>query len=104
MAEIDLRSGARLVEPFEACRVFVMLANLKRYYADRRFWEPVWLRRLRQFLTVAGLATVGYVTVGHPSSRFFYLLAVFGALVVVVSFADSHYRERWCRGQRSSSP
>ena len=88
----------------ETCRVFVMIANLKRYYADRRLWEPVGLRRFRQALTVAGLATVGYATVGNPSNRFFYLLVVFGLLTVVVSFADSHYRERWTRGQRSSNP
>jgi hypothetical protein len=81
-----------------------MLANWKRYYVERRLWEPVPLRRFRQALTVAGLATVGYATVGHPSSRFSYLLVVFGALVVVVSFADGHYRNRWTRGQRSSSP
>jgi hypothetical protein len=81
-----------------------MLANLKRYYADRRLWEPVQLRRFRQALTVAGLATVGYATVGHPSRRVFYLLVVLSAFLVVVSSADSHYRERWARGQRSSSP
>jgi hypothetical protein len=81
-----------------------MLPNLKRYYADRRLWEPVRLRRFRQALTVAGLATVGYVTVGHPSRRLFYLLLALSALLVVVSFADSHYRERWARRERSSNP
>jgi hypothetical protein len=81
-----------------------MLANLKRYYVDRRLWEPVPLRRLRQALTVAGLATVGYAMVGHPSRGVFDLLIILSALAVVVSFADGHYRNRWSRAQRSSSP
>jgi uncharacterized membrane protein len=84
--------------------VFAMLAKWKAYYSDRRLWEPIWLRRFRRVLSVAGLATVAYAVVENPPNRFFYLLVVFGVLSVVVSFADGHYRERWTRGQRSSTP
>jgi hypothetical protein len=79
-----------------------MVANLKRYYVDRRVWEPIGLRRFRQALTVSGLAAVTYATVGHPSERFLFPLVFLGVLVVSVAFADSHYREQWSRGQRSS--
>ena len=81
-----------------------MLAKWNRYYSDRRRWEPFWLRRFRQTVTVVGLATVAYTLAENPPRRFFYVLVVLSALTMVISFVESNYRERWTRGQLSTNP